>query len=109
MVSLKYLPTKSWLFIQKSKMENFSLFLHLDLQDVIPLHTKCPATITKQGRTYQVTINIGEPISLQDENSDVELLIQDGCPKGAYLMEVRTDLQDFIFGINLENIGTVQL
>ena len=83
-------------------------FLHLDFEDVIPLHTKCPATITKQGRTYQVTINKGESISLQDENSDVELQIQDGSPKGAYLMEVMTDLQEFTSRTNQENIGSFQ-
>ena len=81
-------------------------FSHLDFEDVIPLHSKCPATITKQGRTYQVTINNGEPISLQDENSDVELQIQDGSPKGAYLMKVRTDLQEFTSRTNQEKIGS---
>ena len=42
-----------------------SLFLFLDLEDVVPLPTKCSATITKQGITYQGSIKKGEAISIR--------------------------------------------
>ena len=41
-----------------------SLFLLLELEDMVPLGTKLSATMTKQGRTYQVTINKGESMNI---------------------------------------------
>ena len=37
----------------------------------------------------------GKAITLQGHKSDVKLEIKEGCPKRAYLMEVRTDLSNF--------------
>ena len=47
------------------------------------------------GRRYLATVVKGEATSLQGEKSDVKLEIQEGCPEGVYLMEVRTDLSNF--------------
>ena len=52
-------------------------------------------TTTKKGRRYIATVAKGEATSLQGNNSDVQLEIKEGCPKRAYLMEVRTDLATF--------------
>ena len=52
-------------------------------------------TTTMKGRKYLATVAKGEAISLQGDKSDVKLEIREGCPKRAYLMEVRTDLSNF--------------
>ena len=52
-------------------------------------------TTTRKRRRYLATVAKGEAISLQGDKSDVKLEIQEGCPKRAYLMEVRTDLSGF--------------
>ena len=52
-------------------------------------------TTTGKGRRYLATVAKGEAIDLQGEKSDVKLEIKEGCPKGTYLMEVRTDLSSF--------------
>ena len=62
---------------------------------VIPLPTGCPMTTTKKGRRYLATVAKGVDTSLQGEKSDVKLEIKEGCPKRAYLMEVRTDPSSF--------------
>ena len=62
----------------------------------IPLRTgRCPMTTTRKGRRYLATVSKGETTSLQGDKSDVKLEIREGCPKRAYLMEVRTDLSNF--------------
>ena len=63
--------------------------------DVIPLPNGCPMTTTRKGRRYLATVGKGEAASLQGDKSDVKLEIKEGCPKRAYLMEVRTDLSSF--------------
>ena len=63
--------------------------------DVIPLPTGCPMITTRTGRRYLATVAKGEATSLQRNRSDVKLEIKEGCPKRAYLMEVRTDLSNF--------------
>ena len=55
----------------------------------------CPMTTTRKGRRYLATVARCEATSLQGDNSDVKLEIQKGCPKRAYLMEVRTDPSNF--------------
>ena len=65
------------------------------MKDVIPISTNCPMTIVKKGRRYLATVAKGEETSLQGDRSDVKLEIKEGCPKRAYLMEVRTDLSNF--------------
>ena len=55
----------------------------------------CPMTVMKKGRRYLATVARGEATSLQGDKSDVKLEIKKGCPKRAYLMEVRTDLSNF--------------
>ena len=57
--------------------------------------SRCPVIIRRNGRQYFATVNKGEATSLQGDKSDVKLEIKDGCPKRAYLMEVRTDLSKF--------------
>ena len=52
-------------------------------------------TTTRKGRRYLATVAKGEATSLQGDKSDVKLEIKEGCPKRAYLMEVRTDLSRF--------------
>ena len=52
-------------------------------------------TTTRNGRRYLATVAKGETISLQGDKSDVRLQIDKGCPKRAYLMEVRTDPSSF--------------
>ena len=63
--------------------------------DVIPLPSGCPMTTKRKGRRYLATVAKGEAISLQGDKSDVKLEIKQGCPKRAYLMEVRTDPLSF--------------
>ena len=63
--------------------------------DVIPLPTECPMTTTRKGRRYLATVAKGEATSLQGDKSDVKLDIKEGCPKRAYLMQVRTDPSSF--------------
>ena len=63
--------------------------------DVIPLPSGCPMTTMRKGRSYLATVARGETISLQGDQSDVQLEIKEGCPKRAYLMEVRTDPPNF--------------
>ena len=62
---------------------------------VIPLPTGCPMTTTRKGRRYLATVADGEATRIQGDKSDVRLEIKEGCPKRAYLMEVRTDLSNF--------------
>ena len=57
--------------------------------------TRCPMTTPRKGRKYLATVAKGESVSLQGDKSDVKLDIKEGCPKRAYLMEVRTDLYNF--------------
>ena len=52
-------------------------------------------TTTRKGRRYLATVAKGKTISLQGDKSDVKLEIKEGCPKRAYLMEVRTDPSSF--------------
>ena len=52
-------------------------------------------TTTRKGRRYLATVAKGEAISLKGDKSDVKLEIGKGCPKRAYLMEVRTDPSSF--------------
>ena len=52
-------------------------------------------TTMRKGRCYLATVGKGEATSLQGNKSDVRLKINEGCPKRAYLMEVRTDLSSF--------------
>ena len=65
------------------------------MPDVIPLSFGCPMTTTRKGRRYLAAVAKGEATSLQGDKSDVKLEIKEGCPKRAYLMEVRTDLSNF--------------
>ena len=65
------------------------------MQNIIRLGTDCPMTIVRDGRRYLATVAKGETISLQGDKSDVKLEMKEGCPKRAYLMEVRTDLSSF--------------
>ena len=62
--------------------------------DVDHLPTGCPMTTMRNGRRYLATVAKGGTIYLQGHKSDVKLEIKEGCPKRAYLMEVRTDLSD---------------
>ena len=52
-------------------------------------------TTTKKGRKYLATVGRGEANSLQGDQSEVKLEINKGCPKRAYLMDVRTDPKSF--------------
>ena len=52
-------------------------------------------TTKRNGRQYLATVARGEATNLQGDKSDVRLEIKDGCPKRAYLMEVRTDVSNF--------------
>ena len=65
------------------------------MQRIIPLPTGCPMTTTRKGRRYLATVAKGKDISLQGDKSDVKLEIKEGCPKRAYLMEVRIDPSSF--------------
>ena len=50
---------------------------------------------TRNGRRYLATVAKGSDTVLRGDRSDVKLEIKKGCPKRAYLMEVRTDLSNF--------------
>ena len=63
--------------------------------DVIAPSSECQMTTRRKGRRYLATVGKGEATSLQGDKSDVKLEIKEGCPKRAYLMEVRTDLSSF--------------
>ena len=63
--------------------------------DVLPVCGGCPMTTARKGRRYLATVARGDATSLQGDKSDVKLEIKEGCPKRAYLMEVRTDLSKF--------------
>ena len=52
-------------------------------------------TTTMNGRRYLATVIKGSDTILRGDRSDVKLEINKGCPKRAYLMEVRTDLSNF--------------
>ena len=52
-------------------------------------------TTTRKGRRYLATVSRGKATILQGDQSDVKLEIKEGCPKRAYLMEVRTDTSSF--------------
>ena len=71
------------------------LSLNIEMPDVFPLPSGCPMTTTRKGRRYLATVARGEATSLQGDKSDVKLEMKEGCPKRAYLMEVRTDLSSF--------------
>ena len=62
----------------------------------MPPPTGCPMTTTREGRHYLATVARGEAISVQGDKSVVKLEIKEGCPKMAYLMQVRTDLSNFM-------------
>ena len=62
---------------------------------MIRLPSRCPMTTTRKGGRYLATVAKGETTSLQGDKSDVQLEIKEGCPKRAYLMEVRTDPSSF--------------
>ena len=61
----------------------------------VPPPKSCAMATTRNGRKYLATVARGETTSLQGDKSDVKLEIKEGCPKRAYLMEVRTDLFNF--------------
>ena len=65
------------------------------MEGVSPKPIGYSMTIATKGRRYLATVSKGETISLQGDKSDVKLEIKEGCPKRAYLMEVRTDLSNF--------------
>ena len=71
----------------------FTRFSEFD--EFVPLPSGCPMTTTRGGRRYLATVNKGEATSLQGDKSEVKLEISKGCPKRAFLMEVRTDLNNF--------------
>ena len=52
-------------------------------------------TTARQGRKYLATVFQDNDTNLQGDKSDVRLEIKEGCPKRAYLMEVRTDPSSF--------------
>ena len=92
------------LFTNSNTIEPFSFSLHivtlictynLELENVVPLPTGCPLTIMRKGRRYLATVAKGEATSIQGDKSHVKLEIKEGCPKRAYLMEVRTDPSSF--------------
>ena len=66
-----------------------------EMKDIVRLGNDCPMTSVRKGRRYLATVAKGEATSLQGDKSDVKLEIKEGCPKRAYLMEVRTDLSNF--------------
>ena len=66
-----------------------------EMLDVASFPSLCPMTTMRNGRRYLATVAKGEAISLQGDKSDVKLEIGEGCPKRAYLMEVRTDPSSF--------------
>ena len=66
-----------------------------DIEDAVLPPSDCPMTTTRKGRRYLAKVAKGEAISLQGDKSDVKLEIKEGCPKRAYLLEVRTDVSSF--------------
>ena len=80
MTKVKYLKLKLLNLVQTSNMSSVS---------------GCPMTTMRKERRYLATVAKGEAISLQGDKSDVKLEIKEGCPKRAYLMEVRTDPSRF--------------
>ena len=62
---------------------------------MIPLPFGSLMTTTRKGRRYLATVVRGSDTILQGDKSDVRLEINKGCPKRAYLMEVRTDPSSF--------------
>ena len=83
--------------VQKNKTLNIIRVVSIsERPNKIPLQTgRCPMTTTRKGRRYLATVAKGETTSLQGDKSDVRLEIKEGCPKRAYLMEVRTDPSSF--------------
>ena len=73
----------------------YATFLFFQETKEIPRGVLCPMTTVRKGRRYLATVSEGEATSLKGDKSDVRLDIRKGCPKGAYLMEVRTDLSNF--------------
>ena len=67
-----------------------------EMQDRTPLPGMCPMTTSRKRRRYLATVANGKATSLQGEKSQVRLEIKEGCPKRAYLMEVRTDPSSFM-------------
>ena len=65
------------------------------MKDFSSKSTGYSMTIATKGRRYLATVSKGRAISLQGYKSDVKLEIKEGCPKRAYLMQVRTDLSNF--------------
>ena len=63
--------------------------------NVTTLSFGCPMTTRRKGRRYLATVVKGSDTVLRGDRSDVKLKITKGCPKRAYLMEVRTDLSKF--------------
>ena len=66
-----------------------------EMLDIVRLPSGCQMTTTRNGRRYLATVGKGDATSLQRDKSDVKLEINEGCPKRAYLMEVRTDPSSF--------------
>ena len=66
-----------------------------EMLDVTYLPSGCPMTTVRKGRRYLATVAKGKATSLQGDQSEVNLEIQEGCPERAYLMEVRTDPSSF--------------
>ena len=62
---------------------------------MIPISFGCPMITMRKGRRYLATVARGSDTILRGDRSDVKLEINKGCPKRAYLMEVRTDLSEF--------------
>ena len=71
------------------------LTLPSEMLDAIPVLSSCPMTTVRKGSRYLATVAKGEATCLQGDKSDVKLQIEEGCPKRAYLMEVRTDPSSF--------------
>ena len=78
-------------YVGSSKLYFFS-----EMQEITPVPIGCPMTTTRKGRRYIATVAKGEAMGLQGDKSDVRLEIKEGCPKRAYLMEVRTDPSSFV-------------
>ena len=73
----------------------FAFVYYPEPEHVFSFPTRCPMTTRRNGRHYMATVTKGEATSLQGDKSDVRLEIEEGCPKRAYLMEVRTDPSSF--------------
>ena len=70
-------------------------FLVPELKDITTLGANLNMTTVRKGRRYMAAVGRGKAITLQGDKSDVKLEIKEGCPKRAYLMEVRTDVTNF--------------